>query len=168
MGMRPDEPLGGGAGLLGTASMDGETERLSRALRVAKRWLDRFADPHDPLWTSAERHPSELAREALSEVSVIEQADGPVALAPAPAVGSSRVGTRSGFVRHQQDLARHALMRGEPRAARGALRVLRSGDFAGPPGESDQHLKVLRDIHSDDDEIIRAAEQLLLLAPREA
>ncbi|HLU66103.1 MAG TPA: hypothetical protein VKZ63_07495 [Kofleriaceae bacterium] len=75
---------------------------------------------------------------------------------------------RAGFVRFQQERARHALAQGELRAARAALRVLRATDFAGVPVTAEALLAVIRDSASTDEEVIAAAAALVRLPPADA
>lgn len=75
---------------------------------------------------------------------------------------------RTGFVRFQQRLARIALDRRELGAARAALRVLRTSDFAGDANACEQHFAVLRDQRSTEAEIREAIEVLIELRPASA
>jgi hypothetical protein len=68
---------------------------------------------------------------------------------------------RAGFVRFQQGLAREALYRGSLGAARTALRVLKTSDFAGGAEVSEAHLTVLRNPRSGDDEVLAAVRALI-------
>jgi len=72
---------------------------------------------------------------------------------------------RAGFVRFQQGLAREALLRGSLGAARMALRVLHSNDFASGPAVCESYLATLRNFRSTDDEILTAVRALLDLGP---
>ncbi len=72
---------------------------------------------------------------------------------------------RAGFVRFQQGLAREALFRGSVGAARIALRVLQTSDFAGGPPVSERFIAVLRDARSSDDEVLAAVRALIELGP---
>lgn len=70
---------------------------------------------------------------------------------------------RGGFVRFQQDLARQALFRGQLGAARVALRVLQTSDFAGGAPVSAVFLAVLRDPKATDHDLIEAIHALIHL-----
>jgi hypothetical protein len=72
---------------------------------------------------------------------------------------------RSGFVQFQQQLARQALLGGKVGAARLALRVLQTSDFAGGPAVSGDFLTVLRDARSTDEEVLTAVRALIELGP---
>ncbi len=72
---------------------------------------------------------------------------------------------RAGFVRFQQGLAREALFRGSLGAARTALRVLNTSDFAGGAAVSEDLLTVLRDVRATEDQIFGAVRALLDLGP---
>jgi hypothetical protein len=68
---------------------------------------------------------------------------------------------RAGFVRFQQGLAREALYRGSLGAARTALRVLKTSDFAGGEEVSRNHLDVLRNPRAGDVEVLAAVRALI-------
>jgi hypothetical protein len=72
---------------------------------------------------------------------------------------------RAGFVRFQQELARQALFRGSVGAARTALRVLKSSDFAGGAEVCGDFLTVLKNARSSEDEVIAAVRALIELGP---
>ncbi len=72
---------------------------------------------------------------------------------------------RSGFVRFQQGLAREALFRGRLGAARTALRVLHTSDFAGGAEVSESFLRVLRDLRASEDQVLSAVRALIELGP---
>ena len=72
---------------------------------------------------------------------------------------------RAGFVRFQQGLAREALFRGSLGAARTALRVLQTSDFAGGAAVSETFLTVLRDLRASEDQILSAVRALIELGP---
>jgi hypothetical protein len=72
---------------------------------------------------------------------------------------------RSGFVRFQQGLAREALFRGSVGAARVALRVLQTTDFAGGAEVSENFLSVLRNARSSEEEVLGAVRALIELGP---
>ncbi len=74
-------------------------------------------------------------------------------------------GRRAGFVRFQQGLAREALFRGSLGAARTALRVLHTSDFAGGPEVSQSLLTVLRDVRATEDQVLSAVRALIELGP---
>jgi len=73
-------------------------------------------------------------------------------------------GASPGFVRFQQAMAQRAVLRGELRAARVALRVLRAKYFW-EREVAESALAVLRDTRSTDDELIEAIARLVLLEP---
>jgi hypothetical protein len=70
---------------------------------------------------------------------------------------------RSGFVRFQQGLAREALYRGSLGAARTALRILKTSDFAGGAEVSQDHLAVVRNPRAADAEVLAAVRALIEL-----
>ena len=72
---------------------------------------------------------------------------------------------RAGFVRFQQGLAREALFRGSLGAARTALRVLQTSDFAGGAEVSAGFIQVLRNSRATDDEVLDAVRALIQLGP---
>ncbi|HWM87507.1 MAG TPA: hypothetical protein VNO33_16755 [Kofleriaceae bacterium] len=72
---------------------------------------------------------------------------------------------RAGFVRFQQGLAREALQRGRVGAARVALRVLQSSDFATGADISERFLTVLRNTRSTEEEVLAAVRALIELGP---
>jgi len=72
---------------------------------------------------------------------------------------------RAGFVRFQQGLAREALFRGSLGAARVALRVLQTSDFAGGAEVSEKFLAVLRSARASEDEVLVAVRTLIDLGP---
>ena len=78
---------------------------------------------------------------------------------------TSHSNDRAGFVRFQQGLAREALSRGSLGAARRALRVLQTGDFAGGAAASDAFLATLRRSQSTEEEIRAAVRALIDLGP---
>lgn len=80
----------------------------------------------------------------------------------------NRRSDRAGFVRFQQRLARIALDRRELGAARAALRVLKTSDFAGGADACEQHFAVLRDHRSTEAEIRQAIGVLIELRPASA
>jgi len=72
---------------------------------------------------------------------------------------------RAGYVRFQQGLAREALFRGSLGAARMALRVLHTSDFADGAAVSATSLAVLRNPRATEDELRAAVHTLLELGP---
>lgn len=72
---------------------------------------------------------------------------------------------RSGFVQFQQQLARQALFGGKVGAARLALRVLQTTDFAGGSAVSGEFLTVLRDARSSEEDVLTAVRALIELGP---
>ena len=72
---------------------------------------------------------------------------------------------RAGFVRFQQGLAREALFRGSVGAARTALRVLTTSDFAGGAAVSESSLTVLRDLRATEAQVLCAVRALIELGP---
>jgi hypothetical protein len=72
---------------------------------------------------------------------------------------------RTGFVRFQQGLAREALLRGRLGAARTALRVLHTSDFAGGAAVSESFLIVLRDLRAPEEQVLSAVRALIELGP---
>lgn len=69
---------------------------------------------------------------------------------------------RARHVRWQQDMASDALARGDLRAARVALRALRHVDFAAWE-LAQAHLAVLRDLRSEEAELMSAVRKLVTL-----
>jgi len=72
---------------------------------------------------------------------------------------------RPGFVRFQQELALEALRRGSLGAARVALRILQTGDFAGGEAVSASPIAVLRNPRSSEEEVLAAVRTLVDLGP---
>jgi hypothetical protein len=72
---------------------------------------------------------------------------------------------RTGFVVFQLSVARTALRQGELRAARGALRVLRTTDFFGGAAVAESYFAVLRDLRSGEDELREAIAAIVNLRP---
>jgi hypothetical protein len=145
---------------------DDEAARLRRELVLARFYLGRFADPNSFVWTTADKPPHELAREALEEMDAVRATGDPVDLEDGSwfAVGTGRMprltGGRAGFVEFHQLLARQALDAGEVGAARAALRVLRTSDFTDDTALAEALLGVLRDSRSPEDEIAAAVRRL--------
>ena len=83
---------------------------------------------------------------------------------PGARAGEPRAYERELFVYHQQDLARRALHLGSPGAARAALRALYGVDFVDSRGAI-EHLRVLRDPASPQDEVMHALRALIQLRP---
>lgn len=73
--------------------------------------------------------------------------------------------SRAGFVRFNQQLARLALARGGVEAARRALRVLRTTDFAGGAAVSQGYLAILRDHRASEGDVRQALMALAELGP---
>ena len=99
-----------------------------------------------------------------------EPDEGPVSstpqrhlVSPVSLVGE-RTYQRELFVYHQQDLARRALHLGSPGAARAALRALYGVDFVDSKSAT-EHLGVLRDPTSPQDEVMQALRALVQLTP---
>lgn len=149
----------------------GELARLRRMVALARFYLDRFADPGSFVWGAADKLPHEFAKEALAELdaepALRDPHDDPEE--PSLARGTERMerlaGGRAGFVEFHQLLARQALDVGRVGAARAALRILHSTDFAHDTKLAEALLEVLRDGRATDDEVADAAERLALLVP---
>jgi hypothetical protein len=77
-------------------------------------------------------------------------------------MGATAFAERAGYVRWQQDMANDALARGDLRAARVALRALRYLDFAAWE-LAQAHLAVLRDMRSEEAELVSAVRKLVTL-----
>jgi hypothetical protein len=151
------------------ALLEEEVERLRRALVLAKRWLDAFADPFSVVWEREGKKPYEIALDALKAVTVEEaRRDGPRISGEHFPMGTGRIPEmsrdRSGYVTVRQHMARQALADGHIAAARAALRPLKSTDFAGYEQVVEALLAVVRDNRSSDQEVSEAAMRLLRLA----
>lgn len=151
------------------ALLQEEVERLRRALQLAKRWLDAFADPFSVVWQEGSRRPNEIALDALKAVTVEEgRRDGPRMSGEHFPLGTGRIPQvtrdRSGYVAARQHMARQALADGQVAAARAALRPLKSTDFTGYEQVVEALLAVVRDSRSTDQEVSEAASRLLRLA----
>jgi len=151
------------------AFLEEEVERLRRALVLAKRWLDAFADPFSVVWEREGKKPYEIALDALKAVTVEEaRRDGPRISGEHFPMGTGRIPEmsrdRSGYVTVRQHMARQALADGQIGAARAALRPLKSTDFAGYEQVVEALLAVVRDNRSSDQEVSEAATRLLRLA----
>lgn len=150
---------------------DEEIARLRRALALAKFYLGRFGDASSFVWNDSQA-PQQFARDALLELETelsaratddmdIDGRQFPSGTLPVPELPADR--TR--FVEFHQNLARHALDIGQTRAARAALRVLRTTDFAGQTNVEGL-LAVLRDSRSTEEEIVEAARRITQLTAR--
>lgn len=151
------------------ALLEEEIERLRRALSLAKRWLDAFADPFGVVWQREGKRPYETALDALKAVTLEEsRRDGPRSSGEHFPLGTGRIPEmsrdRGGFVTVRQHMARQALADGQISAARAALRPLKSGDFAGHEQVVEALLAIVRDSRSSDQEVSDAAMRLLRLA----
>lgn len=151
------------------ALLEEEVERLRRALQLAKRWLDAFADPFSVVWQDSARRPNEIALDALKAVTVEEaRRDGPRMSGDHFPLGTGRIPQlsrdRSGYVAARQHMARQALADGQIAAARAALRPLQTTDFNGYEQVVDALLAVVRDSRSSDQEVSEAAARLLRMA----
>ena len=152
------------------ALLEEEVERLRRALQLAKRWLDAFADPFSVVWQDSGRRPNEIALDALKAVTVEEgRRDGPRMSGEHFPLGTGRIPQmardRSGYVAARQHMARQALADGQIAAARAALRPLKSSDFNGYEQVVEALLAVVRDSRSTEQEISEAAARLLRMGP---
>jgi hypothetical protein len=150
------------------ALLEEEVERLRRALVLAKRWLDAFADPFSVVWQREGRRPYEIALDALKAVTMEEtRRDGPRMSEDGFPLGTGRIPElsrdRSGYVAARQHMARQALADGQIAAARAALRPLKSTDFSGHEQVVEALLAVVRDSGSTDQEVSDAASRLLRL-----
>lgn len=162
-------PGGGDEQARQIALLQEEVERLRRALELAKRWLDTFADPFSLVWQQGERRPNEIALDALKAVAMEEtRREGPRVTGEHFPAGTGRVPQlareRSGYVAARQHMARQALDDGQFVAARAALRPLKSSDFSGHEQVIEALLAVVRDSRSTDQEFAEAARRLLRLA----
>lgn len=151
------------------ALLEEEVERLRRALQLAKRWLDAFADPFSVVWQEGARRPNEVALDALKAVTVEEaRRDGPRMSGDHFPLGTGRIPEmprdRSGYVAARQHMARQALADGQIAAARAALRPLKSSDFNGYEQVVEALLAVVRDSRASDQEVSEAAARLLRMA----
>jgi hypothetical protein len=149
--------------------LEEEVERLRRALELAKRWLDAFADPFSVVWKEGGRRPHETALDALKAVTMEEgRRDGPRMSGDHFPMGTGNIPRmqrdRSGYVAARQHMARQALADGQIAAARAALRPLQSTDFNGYEQVVEALLAVVRDSHSTDQEVSEAAARLLRMA----
>ncbi len=150
--------------------LEEEVERLRRALALAKRWLDAFADPFSVVWQEGgSRRPTEIALDALKAVTIEEaRREGPRMSGEHFPMGTGRIPQvqrdRSGYVAARQHMARQALADGQVAAARAALRPLKSGDFNGYEQVVEALLAVVRDNRSSDQEVSEAAARLLRMA----
>lgn len=165
MASKRDSDAGGGRIVL----LEEEVERLRRALQLAKRWLDAFADPFSVVWQSRDRRPHEIALDALKAVTIEEaRRDGPRMTGDHFPVGTGKIPQlqrdRSGYVAARQHMARQALADGQIAAARAALRPLQTSDFNGYEQVVEALLAVVRDSRSSDHEVSEAAERLLRMA----
>ena len=77
---------------------------------------------------------------------------------------ASRPSWRYAYVRRQLGTANYALHLGSVGAARAALRVLSSEDFA-QPAEASRHLRTVRNHAAELDDLIVAMGRLCALAP---
>lgn len=123
------------------------------------------------MWTSAERAPDEYARDALAEIDDELNRAGPAEVGFDSGKLATGTGSmphlprgRAGFVEYHQGVARQALELGHVRAARAALRVLRTSDFASQVGVDDL-FAILRDSRASDQEIAAAARRVTELTP---
>ena len=152
------------------ALLEEEVERLRRALELAKRWLDAFADPFSVVWQEgSKRRPNEIALDALKAVTVEEaRRDGPRISGDHFPLGTGRVPNvsrdRSGYIAARQHMARQALADGQLAAARAALRPLQTGDFNGYEQVVEALLAIVRDNRSSDKDFSDAATRLLRMA----
>ncbi|HLU67586.1 MAG TPA: hypothetical protein VKZ63_14990 [Kofleriaceae bacterium] len=73
---------------------------------------------------------------------------------------------RVGFVEYHQGIARQALKLGQVRAARAALRVLRTSDFGDQSRAAGALLDALRDNRASEEDVASAALALIRLTPR--
>lgn len=151
------------------AILEEECERLRRALALAKRWLDAFADPFGVVWQKEGKRPYETALEALKAVTVEEgRRDGPRISGEHFPLGTGKIPElardRVGYVTVRQHMARQALADGQIAAARAALKPLKSTDFAGHEQVVEALLAVVRDTRSTEQEVSEAAMRLLRLA----
>ena len=149
--------------------LEEEVERLRRALQLAKRWLDAFADPFSVVWKENGRRPHEIALDALKAVTIEEaRRDGPRMSGDQFPLGTGNIPQiqrdRSGYVAARQHMARQALADGQIAAARAALRPLKTTDFNGYEQVVDALLAVVRDNRSSDQEVSEAAARLLRMA----
>jgi len=151
---------------------DEEIARLRRTLALARFYLGRFADGSSFVWRGTSQAPQQFARDALLEMELELSTRDSGEMENAPQLfpsGTSPIPSppadRPGFVEFHLILARQALSLGQTRAARAALRVLRTTDFAGH-AEVEGLLAVLRDSRSTDDEICEAARRITTLTAR--
>lgn len=152
-----------------TGLLEEEVERLRRALELAKRWLDAFADPFSVVWKDGRRRPHEIALDALKAVTIEEaRRDGPRMSGDQFPLGTGNIPQlqrdRSGYVAARQHMARQALADGQIAAARAALRPLKTSDFNGYEQVVEALLAVVRDNRSSDQEVSDAAARLLRMA----
>lgn len=157
-------------GMSNSDHRDAEIARLRRTVALAKFYLGRFADSSSFVWSATEQAPQQFARDALleieAELSTRDEMDSdPRRFASGTSPIPGPLGGRPGFVEFHQALARQALDMGQTRAARAALRVLRTTDFAGG-ADVEGVLAVLRDSRSTDDEIAEAARRITHLTAR--
>ena len=151
------------------AILEEECERLRRALALAKRWLDAFADPFSVVWQEGPRRPTDIALDALKAVTIEEaRREGPRITGEHFPMGTGRIPEvqrdRSGYVAARQHMARQALADGQIAAARAALKPLKSTDFAGHEQVVEALLAVVRDNRASDQEVSDAAARLLRMA----
>jgi hypothetical protein len=149
--------------------LEEEVERLKRALALAKRWLDAFADPFSVVWQEGPRRPTDIALDALKAVTIEEaRREGPRMTGDHFPMGTGRIPEmqrdRSGYVAARQHMARQALADGQIAAARAALRPLKSADFNGYEQVVEALLAVVRDNRASDQEVSDAAVRLLRMA----
>lgn len=137
---------------------------LRHALAVAKFWLEAFADPAGFVW-NGDRSPHAFARDAIDALHPPAEAATEKSLARGTGRMERLRRGRAGFVEFHQYLARQALALGQPGAARAALRVLRSSDFADDVQIADMWLATLRNAHAPEDEIVGAIKGLVHLVP---
>jgi hypothetical protein len=78
---------------------------------------------------------------------------------------ASRPSWRDAYVRRQLATANYALHLGSVGAARAALRVLSSEDFAAP-AEATRHLRTVRSHAADLEDLVEAMNRLCALAAR--
>ena len=149
--------------------LEEEVERLRRALQLAKRWLDAFADPFSVVWKESGRRPHEVALDALKAVTIEEaRRDGPRISGDQFPLGTGNIPQlqrdRTGYVAARQHMARQALADGQIAAARAALRPLKTTDFNGYEQVVEALLAVVRDNRSSEQEVSEAAARLLRMA----
>lgn len=90
--------------------------------------------------------------------------DGRPVIRPTGARDTAETPWRSDYVRHQQEVARHALFLGFAGAARAALLGLSADDFL-DPATAGEYFEVLRDRSARDAQVLAAIHGLMSLAP---